>query len=90
MAGILKDIQVLACEKLTEVATEAQEKEIEEAIKELNEMPSSLQDETGGAVTRNHEGSGNNYANTAGGFWNCGSGNFTQNDIKGNAHLGKN
>ena len=90
MAGILTDIQVLACEKLTEVATEAQVKEIKEAIKEMDEMPSSLQDETGGAVTQNHEGSGSNYANTAGGFWNSGSGNLTQNDIKGDAHFGKN
>ena len=90
MAGILKDIQVLACEKLTEVASEAQVREIKEAIKEMNEMPSSLQDETGGSVTLNHQGSGSNYANTAGGFWNSGSGNLTQNDIKGDAHFGKN
>ena len=89
MAGMLTDIQVLACEKLTEVATEAQVKEINEAIKEMNEMPSSLQDETGGAVTQNHEGSGNNYANTAGGFWNSASRNLTKNAIKGNAHFGK-
>ena len=89
MSGILKDIQVLACEKLTGVATEAQVKKIEEAIKEMNEMPSSLQDETGGAVTQKHSGSGSNYANTAGGFWHSGSGNLTQNDIKGDAHFGK-
>lgn len=80
---------MLAYEKLL-VATEAQVQEIEEAIKEMNEMPSSLQNDIGGAVTQNHEDSGNNYANTAGGFWNSGSGNLTQNDIKGNAHFGKN
>ena len=90
MAEILKDIQVLACDKLTGVATEAQVKEMEEAIKEMNEMPSSLRDETDGAVTQNHGGSGSNYANTAGGFWNSGSGNLTQNDIRGDAHFGKN
>ena len=90
MAGILNNIQVLACEKLTEVGTEAQGKEIEEAIKEMSEMPSSLQDETGGAVPQNKEGPGNNYANTAGGFWNSGSVSLTQNDIKGDAHFGKN
>jgi hypothetical protein len=44
MEGILKDIQVLACERLG-TATEAQVKEIEEAIKQMNEMPSSFPDE---------------------------------------------
>ena len=37
MTEILKDMQVLACEKLTEVATEGQVKEIEKAIKEMND-----------------------------------------------------
>jgi hypothetical protein len=50
MEGILKDIQVLACERLMGTATEAQVKEIEEAIKQMDEMPSSLQDETGGVI----------------------------------------
>ena len=44
MEGILKDIQVLACERLG-TATESQVKEIEEAIKQMNEMPSSFPDE---------------------------------------------
>ena len=52
MEGILKDIQVLACEILMGTATEAQVKEIEEAIKQMDEMPSSLQDETGGVIQR--------------------------------------
>ena len=89
MVGILMDFHVLACERLTEVATEARIKEMEEAMREMNEMPSSIQDETGGAVTQNQEGSGSNYANTAGGFWNSGSGNLIQNDIKANARFGK-
>ena len=89
MAGILKDIQVLACEKLTGVATEAQVKKLEEAIKEMNEMLSSLQIETGGAVTQNHGGSGNNNANTGGGAQHNGTGDINQNDIHGNAYFGK-
>ena len=55
----------------------------------MNEMPSSLQDETSEAATQNHEGSGNNYANTAGGVWNSGSGNLTHNNFNGNANFGK-
>jgi hypothetical protein len=57
MEGILKDIQVLVCERLRGTATEAQVKEIEEAIKEMNEMPSSLPKEEGG---QHHSGSGDN------------------------------
>jgi predicted transcriptional regulator len=45
MEGILKDIHVLMCERLKGTAIEAQVKEIEEAIKQMNEMPSSLPDE---------------------------------------------
>ncbi|OBT83368.1 hypothetical protein VE02_08363 [Pseudogymnoascus sp. 03VT05] len=56
MEEILKDIQVLVCESLMGTATDAQMREIQEAIKEMNEMPSSLQDETVG-VTQN-QGSG--------------------------------
>ncbi|PVH70078.1 hypothetical protein DL98DRAFT_383961, partial [Cadophora sp. DSE1049] len=44
MEGILKDIQVLVCERLNGTAIEAQVKEIEEAIKQMNEMTSSLPD----------------------------------------------
>lgn len=41
MEGILKDIQVLVCERLKGAATGAQVKEIEEAIKPMNEpLPS--------------------------------------------------
>ena len=59
MEGILKDIQVLACERLMGTATDAQVKEIEEAIKQMNEMPSSLPDEAGG-INQTHTGSGDN------------------------------
>ena len=69
-AGILTHFQMLAWGNLAEVATEAQVKEIKEATREMNEMPSSLQDETGGAAIQNHEDSGNIYANTAVGVWN--------------------
>jgi hypothetical protein len=50
MEGILKDIQVLACERLMGTATYAQMKELEEAIKEMNEMPPSLPDEAGTVI----------------------------------------
>lgn len=45
MEGILKDIQLLAYKKLQGAATEAQIKEMQEAIKQMNEMPCSLPDE---------------------------------------------
>jgi hypothetical protein len=57
MEGILKDIQVLACEKLMGTATEAQVKELEEAIRDINEMPPSITDE---ASDQSHSGSGDN------------------------------
>ena len=69
MEGILKDIQVLACERLMGTATDAQVKEIEEAIKQMNEMPSSLQDETGGVIQTNRDG-GDNFANVGPGTMN--------------------
>lgn len=87
MEGILKDIQVLACEKLKGTATETQVKEIEEAIKQMNEMPSFLQDETGG-ITQNHQGSGNNNGNTGRGAQHNGTGDLYQNEIRGDAHFG--
>lgn len=61
MEGILKDIQVLVCERLIGTATEAQVKEIEEAIKQMNEIPSSLPDEAGGVI-QTHHGGGDNIA----------------------------
>jgi hypothetical protein len=36
MEGILKDIQVLVCEKLMGTTTDTQIKELQEAIKEMN------------------------------------------------------
>jgi hypothetical protein len=69
MEGILKDIQVLACERLMGTATDAQVKEIEEAIKQMDEMPSPLQDETGGVIQTNRDG-GDNFANMGPGTMN--------------------
>jgi hypothetical protein len=57
MEGILKDTQLLAREKLMGIATEAQVKGLEEAIIEMKEMPSSLQEDTGN-ITQTHSGSG--------------------------------
>jgi N-terminal domain on NACHT_NTPase and P-loop NTPases len=87
MEGILKDIQVLAYETLKGTATDKDLEEIEEAIKQMNEMPSSLQDETRG-VNQNHQGSGNNNANTGGGAQHNGTGDLYHNEIKGDAHFG--
>jgi flagellin-specific chaperone FliS len=69
MEGILKDIQVLACERLKGTASETQVKEIEEAIKQMDEMPSSLPDEAGGVIQTNRDG-GDNFANVGLGTMN--------------------
>ena len=61
MEGILKDIQVLVCERLMGTATDAQVKQIQEAIKQMNELPSSLPEEAEGVV-QTHSGSGDNIA----------------------------
>jgi hypothetical protein len=74
MEGILKDIQVLACERLMGTATEAQVKEIEEAVKQMNEMPSSLPEEAG---SQTHSGSGDNI----GIFGGSGSVNISKRDF---------
>lgn len=87
MEGILKDTQLLACEKLMGIATEAQANELEEGIKEMKEMPSSLPEETG-SVTQTHHGSGNNNANTGRGAMHTGSGDLFHNEIAGDAHFG--
>jgi hypothetical protein len=47
MGEILKDVQVIVCDKLKDITTSDQVKELGEAIKEMKEMPSSLQEETG-------------------------------------------
>ncbi|KAH8764489.1 hypothetical protein BGZ57DRAFT_768266 [Hyaloscypha finlandica] len=57
MEGIQKDTQLLASEKLMGIATEAQVKGLEEGIKEMKEMPSSLKEDTGN-ITQTHSGSG--------------------------------
>jgi hypothetical protein len=87
MGEILKDIQVLACERLIGTATAAQVKDIEDAIKQMDEMPSSIQDESG-AVTQNHQGSGNNNANTGKGAQHNGTGDLYHNEIAGDAYFG--
>ena len=44
-------------------------KEIEEAIKQMNKMPSSILDEAGGVIQTNHDG-GDNFANVGLGTMN--------------------
>jgi hypothetical protein len=88
MEGILKDIQVLVCERLMGTATDAQVKEIEEAIKQMNEMPSSLPDEAGGVI-QTHTGSGHNISTSGGNTnINSGTGEFYHNVISGGATFG--
>jgi hypothetical protein len=89
MEGILKDIQVLVCERLVGTATDAQVKEIQEAIKEMNEMPSSLQEEAGNII-QNHYGGGSNIGNTGvvAQYNHTGSGDVYHNAISGNASFG--
>ena len=53
----------------------------------MKEMPSSIQEETG-SVTHNHDGSGNNTANTGRGAMHTGTGDLFQNEITGNVHFG--
>ncbi|KAJ6262540.1 Vegetative incompatibility protein [Drechslerella dactyloides] len=88
MGDILKDVQMIACEAGT--ATDAQVKEIDHAIEQINELPSSLQDETGPVVTQNHRGSGHNIANTGRGAQHNGTGDLYHNEIRGDAHFGDN
>jgi hypothetical protein len=69
MEGILKDIQFLACERMKGTATETQVKEIEEAIRQMNEVPSSIPDEAEGVIQTNRDG-GDNFANVGLGTMN--------------------
>jgi hypothetical protein len=90
MEGILKDIQVLAYEKLTGTASDAETEEIKEAIKQMKDMPSSLQDETEDALQQHHSGSGDNIGATGGSILNLhkGTGDQYHNRITGDAHFG--
>lgn len=80
MGEILKDVQVIACEKLEGTATDDQLKKLEEAIKEMKEIPSSLTDEAG-TVTQTHSGSGDNIGHS-------GSGNIYAGKAHHNQHTG--
>lgn len=90
MEGILRDAQLIATDKLMGVATEEQVKELADAITEMKEMPSSLNDEIG-SVSQTHSGSGHNIANTGPGNTNniqSGGGSGSQYNIAGSAHFG--
>lgn len=79
MEGILKDIQLLTCKKLQGTATEAQVKEMEEAIKQMGEMPSSLQDDTVAVNQTNRDGGGN--------FANVGPGTMNNYEVARDVHF---
>jgi len=89
MEGILKDIQVLACERMMGTATDAQIKEIEEAIKQMNEMPSSLPEDAGGVI-QTHTGSGDNIGHSGPGTMNINkaAGDFYQSHNTGPVTFG--
>lgn len=90
MEGILKDMHVLVCEKLIGTATDAEVKEIKEAMKQMKDMPSSLPDETADALQQQHSGSGDNIGATGGSVLNLhkGTGDQYHNVITGDAHFG--
>jgi F0F1-type ATP synthase delta subunit len=78
MGEILKDVQVIACEKLEGTANNAQLKKLEEAIKEMKEMPSSLIEEAG-TVAQTHSGSGDNIGHSGSGNIYAGDSHHNQN-----------
>jgi hypothetical protein len=77
MKEILKDVQVIVCDKLKEIATSDQVKELGEAIKEMKELPSSLQEETG-SVNQKHSGRGDNIAHRGSGSIYAGKAHHNQ------------
>ena len=90
MEGILKDIQVLVYEKLPGTASETEAEEIENAITQMKDMPSSLQDESEDALQQHHSGSGDNIGATGGSVLNLhkGTGDQYHNNITGDANFG--
>ena len=90
MEGILKDIHMITCEKLMGTATDAEVKEIKDAMKQMKDMPSSLQDETGDALHQQHSGNGDNIGATRESVLNLhkGTGDQYHNEIAGDAHFG--
>jgi hypothetical protein len=90
MGGILKDIDILACEKLVGAATDVEMKEIKEAMKQMKHMPSSFEYENGDPFQQQHSGSGDNIGVTgeAAMYLNKGTGNVYYNVISGGAHFG--
>lgn len=90
MEGILKDIHVIVYEKLMGTATDAKVKEIKEAMKQMKDVHSSLQDKTRDALNQQHSGSGDNIGATGGSVLNLykGTGDQYHNEIAGDAHFG--
>lgn len=77
MEEILKDVQVIVCDKLKEIATSDKVKELGEAIKEMKELPSSLAEETG-SVNQTHSGIGDNIAHKGSGSIYAGKAHHNQ------------
>jgi N-terminal domain on NACHT_NTPase and P-loop NTPases len=77
MGEILKDVQVIVCDKLKEIATSNQVKELGEAIKDMKELPSSLAEETG-SINQKHSGTGDNIAHKGAGSIYAGKAHHNQ------------
>jgi hypothetical protein len=89
MEGILRDAQLIATKKLEGIATQEQVKDLAEAIKDMNGIPSSLSDEAS-TISQMHSGSGQNIASMGPGNTNnivSGSGSFYHHI--GSAHFGE-
>lgn len=85
MEGIQKDTQLLACEKLMGIATEEQVKRLEEGIREMNDLSSSVQEDTL-SVTQTHSGTGDNIGHSGSG--NNYGGNSHHNQNSGDVNYG--
>lgn len=90
MEEILKDVQVIVCDKLKDITTSDQVKELGEAIKEMKELPSSLAEEMGSVnQNQNHSGSGDNIMHKGSGSIYAGKAHHNQptgNVVYGSEH----
>ncbi|MCJ1228881.1 hypothetical protein MMC12_005545 [Toensbergia leucococca] len=84
---IMKDIWVVTSNRMMETATENQVKELEDAIKDIGEMPSFIADETG-SVNQTHHSSGHNFANPGSGIQQVNSGDGSFYHFSGDGHFG--
>lgn len=63
MREIMEYIKLVTCDKLMGTATSAQFEQLQEAIQEMLDLPSSITEDST-SITQYHTGAGHNYANT--------------------------